>query len=226
MTRPRLGERLLSRTRAWAKGSETVRRWREQRYRLFMNLCEVGPDERILDVGAGEGGALERFNTTNPITAVDLRTDGGGWLEGENVTVQYADGTQLPFADRSFPIIFSNSVIEHVPEDLQPAFAAEIRRVGERYFVQTPNRWFPIEPHYQMPLVQFLPERWLKALNRRFTMGFRKKGEWYETTLLTAADLRRLFPEAEIHRERRFGLTKSLMAVRRPPPDAGGDSSS
>jgi hypothetical protein len=66
-----------------------------------------------------------------------------------------------------------------------------------------------------MPFVQFLPERALKALNRRFSMGFRKKGSWYETTLLSASELRRLFPEAEIHRERRFGLTKSLMVVHR-----------
>ena len=216
----RIGERLRSRTRAWAKGSETVRRWREQRYRLFMSLCDVSPDERILDVGAGEGAALERFNKTNAIVAVDLRTEGGGYLEAENVSVAYADGTQLPFPDDSFPIVFSNSVIEHVPKELQGKFADEVRRVGERYFVQTPNRYFPIEPHYQMPLVQFLPERWLKALNRRFSMGFRQKGSWYETTLLTASDLRRLFPEAEIHREKVFGLTKSLMAVRRTPETA------
>ena len=222
----RLGQRVRARTRAWAKGSETVRRWREERYQLFVSLCQVKPDEQILDVGAGEGGALERFNATNPIVAVDIRTDGGVWLEQENVTVQYADGTRLPFPNRSFPIVFSNSVIEHVPRELQPAFADEIRRVGERYFVQTPNRYFPIEPHYQMPFVQFLPERVLKALNRHFSMGFREKGSWYETTLLTAADLRRLFPDGEIHRERRYGLTKSLMVVRRAAPggEAGGQS--
>ena len=208
------------RLRTWAKRSETIRRWREQRYKMFVELCAVERDERILDVGAGEGSALERFNKMNPIVAVDLETDERDWLQGENVTVQRADGTQLPFDDRSFPIVFSNSVIEHVPSALQPAFAREIRRVGERYFVQTPNRWFPIEPHYQMPLVHFLPERALRALNKRFTMGFRKKGEWYETTLLSASDLRRLFPDAAIHRERVLGMTKSLMAVRGPVPPA------
>ncbi len=210
----RFGERLRARTRTWAKGSETVRRWREERYRLFLTLCDVQPDEPILDVGAGEGSALERFNTTNPITAVDLQVEGTGWLDSENVTVAVADGTKLPYGDRSFPIIFSNSVIEHVPKELQPAFAEEIRRVGERYFVQTPNKWFPIEPHYQMPLLHFLPERAQRAQNTRFTMGFRAKGEWYETTLLSARELQQLFPDAEIHREKRFGLTKSLMAIR------------
>ncbi len=70
-----------------------------------------------------------------------------------------ADGTQLPFGDREFDIAFSNSVIEHVPPELQAAFAAEVSRVADRYFVQTPNRYFPIEPHYQLPLFQFLPRQ-------------------------------------------------------------------
>jgi SAM-dependent methyltransferase len=211
-----------SRLRSWAKSSDTVKRWREERYRLFLNELEVKPDEPILDVGAGEGSALERFNKTNPITAVDLEHESTRWLEGENVTVMQGDGTALPFGDRAFPIAFSNSVIEHVPKALQPAFAQEISRVAERYFVQTPNRWFPIEPHYQMPFFHFLPERAQRALNRRFTMGFRKKGEWYETTLLSMSDMRRLFPDAEIHREKRLGLTKSLIAIRRPAGSNGG----
>jgi hypothetical protein len=69
--------------------------------------------------------------------------------------------------------------------------------------------------------VHFLPERALRALNKRFTMGWRKKGEWYETTLLSASDLRRLFPDATIHHERMLGMTKSLMAVRGPREGSG-----
>jgi hypothetical protein len=62
--------------------------------------------------------------------------------------------------------------------------------------------------------VQFLPDRVLKWLNQRFSFGFREKGRWEPVRLLSARDMRRLFPEAEIHREKLFGLTKSLMAVR------------
>jgi SAM-dependent methyltransferase len=206
---------LYARTRSWAASSDTVRQWRERRYRLFLELCEVEPDETILDVGAGKGGALERFNTTNPILAVDLEPDTSEWLAAPNVTVQVGDGTKLEFADEQFGAVFSSSTIEHVPQELQADFAAEICRVGRRYFVQTPNRYFPIEPHYQFPLFQFLPHRVQRALNNRFSLGWRKKGEWDEINLLSARDLRRLFPDAEIHRERVFGLTKSLMAVRR-----------
>jgi 2-polyprenyl-3-methyl-5-hydroxy-6-metoxy-1,4-benzoquinol methylase len=203
-------------TRSWVATSPTVRGWRERRYRLFMELCDVRPDEPILDVGAGVGGALERFNKTNPIVALELEPEQTGWLEESNVEVVQGDGTRLRYADGEFPLVYSNSVIEHVPKELQQAFADETRRVGQRYFVQTPNRWFPIEPHYQTPLFHFLPVWARKWLNRHFTLGWRKKGDWEDVNLLSARDLRRLFPDAEIHRERLFGLTKSLMAVRRP----------
>ena len=210
-----IGERVLARTRAWAKESETVRRWRERRYQRFVSSSGSVNEEAILDVGAGSGAALERFNrrirSSRSISPPRLRV-----APHPNVVVQH--GRRYPAAVRRprVPLAFSNSVIEHVPQALQVAFAAEVARVSERYYVQTPNRWFPIEPHYQVPLFHFLPERALRALNRRFTMGSRAKGEWYETTLLSAADLLRLFPEAEIHREKRFGLTKSLMVIRGP----------
>jgi hypothetical protein len=201
--------------RSWAIDSDTVRRWRERRYQLFLEGCAVQPSDRIIDVGAGWGALLERFNRTNPIVALDLHPQSTEWLSAENVTVVAGDGTQLPFADRAFDIAFSNSVIEHVSPILQARFASEIRRVAPRYFVQTPNRFFPIEPHYQLPFFQFLPRPLRRALNRRVTLGWQRKGHWEEITLLSARDLERLFPDAEIRRERVLGLTKSLIALRR-----------
>lgn len=210
-----MGTSITARTRNWAMTSETVRRWRERRYERFVELCRVRPDERILDVGAGSGAALERFNSANQIVALDLNPLDSEWLRSENVTVEVGDATRMPFADGEFPLAFSSSVIEHIPKALQPRFASEIRRVANRYYVQTPNRWFPIEPHYQLPFFHFLPERLRRALNKRFTLGWQEKGSWEEITLLSARDLRRLFPDGEIHRERVLGLTKSLMVVRR-----------
>ncbi len=201
--------------RSWSAESPTAQRWRERRYSLFLAACAVRPTDRIVDVGAGWGAALERFNKTNPIVAVDLSPQPSEWLSSANVTVVQGDGTQLPFADAEFDVAFSNSVIEHVPPDLQHRFAAEISRVALRYFVQTPSRYFLIEPHYQFPLFQFLPRRVRRALNRHFTLGWQPKGQWEEITLLSARDLHRLFPDAEIKRERLLGLTKSLIAVRR-----------
>lgn len=211
----RVAGKIAGALRAWAAESDTVRRWRESRYRLFVQACDLSPTDTIIDVGAGWGALLERFNRVNPITALDLHPQPSEWLSSPNVTVVQGDGTQLPFGDAQFDVAFSNSVIEHVPPDLQAKFAAEVSRVARRYFVQTPNRYFPIEPHYQLPFFQFLPRRTRQALNRRFTLGWQGKGEWEEITLLSARDLERLFPDAEIRRERVLGLTKSLIAVRR-----------
>jgi 2-polyprenyl-3-methyl-5-hydroxy-6-metoxy-1,4-benzoquinol methylase len=210
-----MGLGVSRRLRSWAADSDTVKRWREGRYQLFIDACGVQPEDRIIDVGAGWGALLERFNQVNPIVAVDLSPQPSEWLDSPNVTVQQADGTDLPFADGEFDVAFSNSVIEHVPPELQAKFASEIGRVAKRYFVQTPNKFFPIEPHYQLPLFQFLPRRARMALNSRFSLGWQGKGDWEEITLLSARDLRRLFPEAEIRREKVLGLSKSLIAVRR-----------
>src|ERR1035441_4234454 len=82
-----------------------------------------------------------------------------------------ADGCLLPFPNRSVDISFSNSVIEHVGDhDRQRAFAREMARVGKCYFVQTPNRWFFIEPHLETPLIHFLPLSWQRKLLRNFTL--------------------------------------------------------
>ena len=182
---------------------------------FYETLRREACQDRIVDVSAGWGAALERFNRVNEIVAVDLAPDGASeWLSTPNVTVMQGDGTKLPFADGEFDVAFSNSVIEHVPRHFA-AFADEMRRVAHRYYLQTPNRYFPIEPHYQLPLFQFLPERARRWLNARYTLGWQAKGHSEEITLLSARDLQRLFPNAEIHRERVLGLTKSLIAVRR-----------
>jgi hypothetical protein len=126
------------------------------------------------------------------------------------------------FGDGEFDLVFSNSVIEHVggPAD-QQRMADEIRRVGKRYFVQTPNRYFPIEPHFLFPGFQFLPERTKVFLLKRFQLGWFPKAKTHEEAvgyareiqLLSRKEFGAMFPEARLIDERVAGLTKSFMAV-------------
>lgn len=144
-------------------------------------------------------------------------------------TAVYGDGCNLPFADQSFDIAFSNSVIEHVGDaGAQRRFAAEIRRSARGYWVQTPNRYFPIEPHLLTPFVHLLPRAWAAPIVRRFTVWqwlFRPtedRRRFYiehflaDIRLLSARDMQRLFPDAVILREKFLFLTKSLVAYRAP----------
>jgi hypothetical protein len=124
------------------------------------------------------------------------------------------------FADNTFDVVFSNSVIEHVGtlED-QRRMAAEVQRVGKCYFLQTPNRYFPIEPHFLFPFFQFLPLSLRVFFVRHFDVGWYKKipdkqqatEEVASIRLLTKCELVSLFPGASLYKERFLGLTKSLI---------------
>jgi SAM-dependent methyltransferase len=141
----------------------------------------------------------------------------------------HGDGCHLPFADKAFDIVFSNSVIEHVggPE-AQARFAREIIRAGRGYWVQTPNRYFPVETHLLTPFVHLLPRTWRAFIVRRFTVWqwiHRPDPEakrYYiehfvsDIRLLSAVEIQHLFPDAVILRERFLGFTKSLVAYRLP----------
>jgi SAM-dependent methyltransferase len=169
--------------------------------------------ERILDVGCGTSG-IAGFEPDADITGLD-RVDRPGYPGRHFVR---GDALELPFGDGSFEIAYSNSLIEHLDPADRPRFAEEIRRVAGRYWMQTPNRYFPIEPHVLLPGYQFLPE----AAQRRLWRIGMPGGEYEPIELLNASELRRLFPDAVILRERAAGLTKSLIAagpadlVRRP----------
>jgi hypothetical protein len=136
-----------------------------------------------------------------------------------------ADALFAPFANATFDLVFSNSLIEHLgTKERQRAFAAEVRRLSRNgYFIQTPNKWFPIEPHYLAPFVQFLPKwvrppiiRWLTPWGL-VTKPSRARclRVCQEIRLLAAGEMKALFPDADIVRERFLGLTKSLIAIRR-----------
>ena len=145
----------------------------------------------------------------------------------KDVTQVAGDGRMLPFRDCAFDIVFSNSTIEHVGAfDDQQKFAAEITRVGKRYWVQTPDRRFPFEMHVMLPFVHYLPPDWQRAVVTRFTgwemlvphtKDIRRdylKHFLDELRLLDTTELQALFPSARIMHERFFGLPKSLIAYK------------
>ena len=190
----------------------------------FASEFAITPETRILDVG----GVPEYWRTLPKqprVTLLNMPRAGAELPAGERWVA--GDGRCLPFADRSFDIVFSNSVIEHVGDAAsQEKFAREVARVGRGYWVQTPNRWFPVEQHLLTPFIHWLPKFCQRAIvphgtvwgalahvspdRRRFYLEHYLAG----TRLLDSRELQRLFPDARLIRERFFGLTKSLVAMR------------
>jgi SAM-dependent methyltransferase len=135
-----------------------------------------------------------------------------------------ADATDLSqFHDKEFDIVFSNSCIEHLYTfEKQIMMAQEIQRVGKRYYIQTPNYWFPIEPHWSFPFFQFLPVSFRVFLTNNLNLGHvgkqhnkeKAKDRVLEVKLLTLSEMKKLFPGSKIYKERFFGFVKSFCSYR------------
>src|SRR5579863_5094084 len=139
--------------------ADRLSQWfRARRMRLFLAEFPLTGDTRVLDVGGNP-----RIWSTLPATVrpqiTYLNLPRAAESDDDRQHLVFGDGCHLPFADHSFDIAFSNSVIEHVGgSDAQARFAEEIRRVGRAYWVQTPNRRFPVEQHLLTPLIHWLPK--------------------------------------------------------------------
>ena len=201
-----------------------IRRFRRRRMRRFERFFSLTSATRVLDVGGTP--ANWEFTTVRPRLTI-LNTPRAKEAAPPDVAWVSGDGRRLPFPDRTFDIVFSNSVIEHVGDlAAQRAFAEEIARVGIHFWVQTPNRRFPLELHLLTPFVHHLPRSWQRCLIPRFNVWqllARPKPDerdYYishflnEVRLLDATTLRHLFPGAHLLRERFLGLTKALIATR------------
>ncbi|HLW77061.1 MAG TPA: methyltransferase domain-containing protein [Bryobacteraceae bacterium] len=192
--------------------------------RAFAEAFGITNQTRVLDVG-GTLSIWRLLEVTPRITFLNMPR-GAGDCGGFDLV--FASGCEMPFPDQSFDVVFSNSVIEHVGDArAQKNFAEEIRRVGRGYWVQTPNRRFPIEPHLLTPLIHWLPKSWQRRLAPRFNFWrwieqpAKDRREYYiehylrDIRLLDRREVAALFPEAAIVKERWFGWTKSLVAMRR-----------
>jgi hypothetical protein len=196
-------------------------RLRRRRFALFAELLSRLPRPiRILDVGGTPGfwRVMGFDRAAESVTLLNQLPPPDGAAGFRSVV---GDARQMrAFRDLEFDVVFSNSVIEHVGTFTdQQAMAAEVRRVGRRYFVQTPNRYFPIEPHFLVPGFQFLPLSVRAGWLARRSVGWYPKAASYEAALaevaqvrlLSRAEFQRLFPEGHLVTERFLGLSKSFV---------------
>jgi SAM-dependent methyltransferase len=202
--------------------SQVETRARRRRHRFFTGLLPVldRPLE-ILDVG-GVHDYWQRALDVQPIHAniVLFNVFSQSDLPAHFSSV-VGDARDLSrYSDQQFDVVFSNSVIGHVgsPQD-QLRMAREIRRVGVRHFVQTPNHGFPIDWRTLVPGFHFLPATLQAWCFQRFPVGrYAKVDDWHAALELATrirnvrkADLPVFFPGSTVVCEKFAGLTKSFM---------------
>ena len=210
----------------------------EARADLFVKLLEPERGARVLDLGGGDGSLAARIARRAEVRVTVADIDERRHLAHERhgfEAVALEPEAPLPFDDGGFDLVLCNSVIEHVtmPRDeclraglkqtewrarafaRQRAFAAEIRRVGRGYFVQTPHRAFPIDAHTWLPFTNFLPHEGARRLVRFADPWWVKKCGVADWNLLGRTELRALFPDAALAVERFGGVPKSVIAWKR-----------
>jgi hypothetical protein len=200
--------------------------WRERRFGRFLKLIQPRRTDALVDVGGyppdwtSRGPIVGSVDCVN-VDPVDWRTESA---PGFRVRALLADGRALPFPGRSYDIVYSNSVIEHVGSwDDQRRFARELLRVGDAIWVQTPAYECPIEPHYLMPFVHWLAPSLRRRMVRFSIRGLLERSSPAQLQamvdtirLLRRDEMEALFPGCEILTERLFVLfPKSYIAVRR-----------
>jgi hypothetical protein len=207
-------------------------RMRAARFKLFEQLLvDLPSPARILDIGGTNYFWELRGLAGDPSVLITIANIFEQERAHDNIAPLEASATDLAdLADDSFDLVFSNSTIEHLfTWEAQRSMAREVRRLAPAYFVQTPNFWFPVEPHFLTLGWHWLPTGARIALLKRRRYGHRgpfpvdadAREAVEEIRILRPAEMKELFPDAKLHRERVGPLTKSLISIR-VPVAAGG----
>lgn len=199
--------------------------FRPRRIRMFRAMFpEIDQGATVLDIGGTPGWWEMVAPIDIRLTILNVEPDKGDEVRRLGYRFVHGDGCSLPFGDEEFDLVVSNSVIEHVGSlDDQEAFAREAMRCGKHLYLQTPNRWFPIEPHLIAFGVHWLPNSIARYLVRWFSIWglttrptARQVDEFFtHTRLLTRREVVALFPGCRIGAERVAGLTKSFLVTSR-----------
>lgn len=195
---------------------------RFKRFLYFKNLIDkLEKPVKILDIG-GTQMYWVNMGLDDKDYQITLLNLSKYPTNSPNFTSAVGDASDLSqYGDKSFDVVFSNSVIEHLyTKENQKKMASEAKRVGKYYFIQTPNYYFPLEPHFLFPGFQFLPKTIRACLIRRFKLGHisRKKTSEEarqivdEIRLLTIGEMKELFPRSLIYKEKVGGFVKSVIA--------------
>lgn len=195
------------------------------RTKRMKDFLSAYPDLRnlsVLDVGGRPyiWKLIKKKYNIVPKSLVLLNTEDEKKISQKDFYIEIGDGTKLHFVDNCFDLVFSNSVIEHVGSfrDMEK-FASECMRVGKEIYIQTPCKYFFIEPHIVTLFIHFFPKsiyRKFVFLSLRYISLRNNTVQFYKIfdgiNLLTATTFRRLFPEKKITFEKFIFLKKSMIA--------------
>lgn len=198
-------------------------RLRTRRWEWFSSQFPKISAMSVIDLGGTAEAWLRAPVRPASVHVVNLRPEPEA-PAAEWIRTDQGDACDLPdhIGNGSYDLVFSNSVLEHVGGHAQRLrFAEAVHKLGNLHWIQTPYRYFPIEPHLLFPGFQFLPLTMRAELSRRWPLAHTKSGSRQAgleavmgLELVSRAEMSYYFPSSAIRRERIFGIPKSLIAIK------------
>lgn len=198
-------------------------RRRAVRFRELMRRFPALNNMRVLDLGGTPD--FWRSAPVRPAYVTTLNLDDKynprePWLE--HVVADACHLASLDSCAGDYSLVVSNSLIEHVGGFLRrKEFARVVMGAAPAHWIQTPDRYFPIEPHYLAPGFQFLPVKMRAAAIRHWPLAHERVytsadalAQALTIDLIGTTELRHLFPESVIWHERIAGISKSIVAIK------------
>lgn len=198
-------------------------RLRKKRLDFFLGFCNsIDKPVRILDLGGSDyhwRNSVFMNNKDFHITIIN--TENQNTKDFRNLSFIKRDARDLDiFDDKEYEAVYSNSLLEHLNiYDDQKKMAEDIIRIGKHYFIQTPNYYFPVEPHFLFPFFQFIPDNLKTKLLLKYNLGWFGKQQDKEKArelassirLLKKKELQKMFPGGKIFKEKYFMFNKSYI---------------
>ena len=212
--------------------SPRAREARKRRYHRLCQLVGLRPQDRVLDVGCGQGHSFEEFNRQNEIVGLDI--DSVERIIQDNFQFVKGDATSMTcFDDNEFDVVVCIGVLPRVTPyaNLRRA-AGEIARVGKAFAVVVPHMFTFVDPYSHLPLWQFSPRNLRTFLRRRDSsvsqeISETSSAEEERLFYLRARDWQALFPESTVvsHRYMTFGIISDFIIYKRRTPQVDAEAS-
>lgn len=196
--------------------------FRARRWAAFAATFPDIENSHVIDLGGTVSSWTRAPVRPKHVTVLSFEPEGAddvSWVDAH-----HADACDLPATLEGLrgDVVYSNAVLEHVGgAERRQRFADTVHNLADRHWVQTPYRYFPVEPHWLFPGFQFLPVSTRVAIGRRWKLVHTTDRDHdsmmrsvLSVELVGLAEFRHLFPGSEVRHERLAGLTKSIIAVK------------
>lgn len=204
--------------------SKEIKNNRIKFYQILTKQIKFKSSYKILDVGTtpsleeNQNIFLRCYPYKNQITC--LSNQNCRILKKEFVGIKIITSSALNsnIVTNKYDIVFSNATIEHVGcNSNQLQFVKELNRIGKRYIcIITPNKYFPIDFHTKLILINLLPNFVYRKI--LVFLGYKFFSLEKNLNLLAYSDLIKILDKAKIKnykiiKYRYFGLVSHYMII-------------